>query len=59
MDWIKRHADTTVILSAVCGSLLWINGKFNDLEKRMIRMETVLIMKGIASPEMFAKEERK
>lgn len=30
MDWVKKHADTVIVLTALFGGFLWINGKFND-----------------------------
>lgn len=69
MDWIKKHADTAIIISSVCASLMWMNSNLNSLkdsmrdsigniEKRLIRIETILIMKGIAAPEMLASQEK-
>lgn len=51
MDWIKKHTDTLIILSAFASSILWMNGKFNDLEKEITIIKTVLIMK-----DMYPKE---
>ena len=56
MDWLKKHADTVVIIGAVATSMLWMNGKFNSLEKDMAVMKTVLIMKNIMPAEMATKE---
>lgn len=53
MNWFSKHVDTMVILGGIIGSLLWMNGKFDDLEKDMAIIKTVLIMKGIM-PEALA-----
>jgi len=52
MDWFKKHVDTAVILSGILGSVLWMNGKFNEIEKEigiikteMAVMKTVLTQK--------------
>lgn len=55
MEWFKKHVDTAVILGAICGSLIWMNGKFNEIEKDLAIMKTVLIMKNIM-PKELAKE---
>lgn len=44
-EWIKQHADTIILLSTICAGLLWMNGKFNDLEKDIAVIKTVLVMK--------------
>lgn len=56
MDWFKKHMDTVIILGAFASGMLWMNGKFNDIEKDIAVMKTVLIMKNIM-PEQLAKEE--
>lgn len=55
---IRKHLDTLVLLGAICSGFLWINGKFNDIEGRLIRIETVLVMRGIM-PEALANEGEK
>lgn len=55
MDFFKKHSDTLSIISVIICSMLWINGKFNDLEKDMAVMKTVLIMQKIM-PESLAKD---
>lgn len=52
MEWFKKHVDTMIILGAFASSLLWMNGKFNDLEKDILVIKTVLIMKDIMPREM-------
>ena len=56
MDEIKKHTDTIIILitliSAFCVSFLWLNGKFNELEKDITIIKTVLIMKNIMPVEL-------
>ena len=52
MDFIKKHVDTVVILSAFAAAMLWMNGKFNELEKDMAIIKTVLIMKDIMPKEL-------
>ena len=57
MDLIKKHVDTIVILAAFGTSLLWMNGKFNELEKDMAIVKTVLIMKGIMPSDIAKSKE--
>ena len=58
-NWFKKHVDTVIVLGALFGGFLWINGKFNDINTRLVRIETVLIMKNIMPVDMVAKEEKK
>jgi hypothetical protein len=51
MDF-KKHVDTIVILGAIISSFLWMNGKFNELDNRLTKIETVLIMKNIYPSEL-------
>lgn len=64
MDWIKKHVDTVIILTAFGGCLLWMNGKFNgvdkqfaDIHQELAVMKTVLIMKNIMPVEL-AKQNK-
>lgn len=65
MDWFKKHADTLVILTAFASSILWMNGKFSDVDKRfngiekdIVMIKTVLIMKNIMPNELAKKDEK-
>lgn len=58
MDWLKKHADTAIVLTALLTSVLWMNGKFASLEKDMAVVKTVLIMRNMMPPEL-AKAEMK
>jgi hypothetical protein len=57
MEWFKKHMDTMIILGAFASSFLWMNGKFNDLEKDMAVMKACLIMKNIMPAELAVKEK--
>lgn len=59
MDFLKSHADTVVVLGAIVSSLMWMNGRFNDVEKDIgsVRTEiaiikTVMVMKNIMPSEL-------
>jgi hypothetical protein len=52
MEWFRKHTDTVIILSAFGAALLWMNGKFNDIEKDMAVVKTILIMKDIMPKEL-------
>lgn len=65
MDWFKKHADTVVIITAIISSLLWMNTRFNEVDRRFSDMEkdfaivkTVLIMKNVM-PKELAKSDGK
>ncbi len=66
MDWIKKHVDTVIILSSFAASMLWMNGKFNeidmkfkDLDKEIAVLKAVLIMRNIMPVELAKKEDVK
>jgi hypothetical protein len=59
MDWFKKHADALSIISTIIVSMLWINSKFNELEKDMAVIKTVLILKQIMPPELAKVEIEK
>lgn len=63
MEFLKKHVDTVVIIGAILSSVLWMNGKFNEIDKRFAEIDkelsivkTVLIMKGIM-PDSFVKRD--
>ncbi len=58
MDWFKKHVDTALVLGSILGSFLWMNGKFNDIEKDIAVMKTVLVMHKIMPQELAVNEER-
>jgi len=59
MDWVKKHVDTVIILGGILTSVLWMNGKFNQLEKEVAVVKTVLIMKDILPKELVKNHEVK
>ena len=66
MDWFKKHVDTVVVLGGILSCVIWMNGKFNDVDKRfnevdqrfslmekdMVMIKTVLIMRDIIPREL-------
>jgi hypothetical protein len=59
MDWIKKHADTIAVITSICASLVWMNGKFNEIEKDLAIVKTVLIMKNIMPAELAKQDEER
>jgi hypothetical protein len=57
MDWLKKHTDTVIVLATLFGGFLWMNGKFNAIEKDITIIKTVLIMKGILPTELASNTE--
>lgn len=52
MDTLKKHVDTIFILAALASSFLWMNVKFNSLEKDIAVIKAVLLMKNIMPAEL-------
>ena len=57
MEWFKKHTDTVIILGGMAASVIWMNGKFNEIEKEMAVIKTVLIMKGIFPESLAVNKE--
>lgn len=57
MDIIKKHVDTVIILGGILTSVLWMNHKFNTLEKEVLVIKTVLKYRGILTQEIAANTE--
>lgn len=64
MEWFKKHVDTVIILTAFASSIVWMNGKFNEIEKEIYSLKTdiavmkaCMIMKNIMPTEL-AKNEK-
>lgn len=72
MDWFKKHTDTVVIIGAVISSMVWMNGKFTDvnnrfsqvdkqfslLEKDIAVIKAVMVMKNIMPTELCKNQEK-
>ena len=58
MEWFKKHVDTVIILGGILTSIIWMNAKFNNIEKDIAVIKAVLIMKNIM-PQELAKENNK
>ncbi len=66
MHWFKKHVDTVIVLGGILGSVMWMNGKFTQVEQRfseverrfssidnrLTKIETVMIIKNIMPQEM-------
>jgi hypothetical protein len=57
MEWFKKHTDTVMVLSAILGAVLWMNTRFNELDKDIIVIKTVLIMKNIMPCELASNKD--
>lgn len=59
MDWLKKHTDLMVMLSAFASAMLWMNGKFNEIEKDVAIIKTVMVLKNIMPAELCKNKENK
>ena len=57
MEWFKKHVDTCIILAAFGASVLWMNGKFNAIEKDIAIIKTALVLKDILPKEKYTEED--
>lgn len=58
-NWFLKHVDTLAVIATVLSGFLWINGKFNDIEKDIAVIKTVMIMKNIVGPDVLSKACKK
>jgi len=59
MDWFKKHADAVAVIAVLCGGLLWMNGKFNVIEKDLAVMKAVMVMRNIMPSELACQNMEK
>ncbi len=66
MEWFKKHTDTVIILGAFAASMIWMNGKFSEIDKRFSEIEkevavikAVMIMQKIMPVELAESKEKK
>ncbi len=52
MEWFRKHTDAVMVISTIFCSMIWMNGKFNDIEKDVAVIKAVLIIKGIMPHEI-------
>jgi hypothetical protein len=48
MEWFKRHSDSIAVISVLAASMVWMNGKFSDIDKEISGLKTdVAIIKTV------------
>jgi len=66
MDWLKKHTDTAIVVGSIMTCMLWMNGRFNDIDRQFNKVEcqfkdvekeiaiikAVMIMKGVMPTEL-------
>ncbi len=52
MELVKKHVDTVIVLGGILASVLWMNGKFNEIEKEIAIIKAVMIIKNIMPAEL-------
>ena len=65
MEWVKKHADTVIVLGGILSSMIWVNGKFEKIDERfsyiekdLAVMKAVMVMQKIMPAELVAKGEK-
>ena len=59
MEWLKKHVDTAVVLGAIFSVFIWMQAEFRDIDRRLTRIETVMIMQKIMPNELIAQKDAK
>lgn len=64
MEWFKQHVDAVIVIGAILTLVLWMNTRFNELEKNLSEMnkeiaiiKTVLVMKNVMPIELGNRKE--
>lgn len=59
MEWLKKHTDSIATIGVIVGAVIWMNGRFNEMDNRFSTMEkemaiikTVLVMKDMMPKEL-------
>jgi hypothetical protein len=39
MDWFKKHVDAVLVVSAIVSSVIWMNGRFNQVDKQFASVD--------------------
>lgn len=55
--WVKRHVDTVLVFGTMFGGIIWMNGRFNEMEREVSRIKTILIINKLMPPEMAENEK--
>ncbi len=65
MEWFKKHTDAIIVLSGLLTCVFWMNGRFNEVDSRFNQIEkeiavvkTILIMKNIMPSDLAKGEEK-
>lgn len=65
MDIIKKHIDTIIILGAFASCIMWMNGRFDDLQKQITSLDkdvavikAVMVMQKILPSELASVSEK-
>lgn len=59
VDWLKKHMDAVIVLTGLLSAVFWMNGRFNevdnrfnDLQKDITIIKTMLVIKNIMPTEL-------
>ena len=65
VEWFRKHVDTVIVLTGILASVLWMNGKFNEMDRRfneiekdIVMIKTILIIKNIMPSELAKCEKQ-
>jgi hypothetical protein len=56
MEWVKKHADTVLVLGGILGAAIWMNSGLHNLERRISEVKSDLQAE-IASVKSELREE--
>lgn len=65
MNWFSKHADAVMVIGAIFCSMIWMNSKFSEVEKRFSDIEkdigimkAVMVIQKIMPSELAVKGEK-
>lgn len=66
MEYLSKHVDSVVVIGAILASVLWMNGRFNEVDSRFSQLEkdvaiikTVLVLKNIMPNDLCSDDATK
>jgi hypothetical protein len=58
MEWLQKYKEIVSIVVIGVTGFLWLNSKFNSLEKDIAVIKAVMVLKNILPPELCKEKEK-
>ena len=58
MDWMKKHVDTVIILTAFASAMLWMNSKFSQIDNKFYKVDAEIMTLKNTIDQRFSEVEK-